>query len=149
MPAEDKQYCEIKMGAEPEEIDKQTDAEPDGDLEGLLLVYTMPKINKERRNILTLAVKDLHAECVERIDSVYFRHADNIVTMLPQEAETLKNALERIYHGNKEHADKLRDEKLQEIDDAYVNYTLKQQKTEDIPEDWDFSKGIQIDQIHH
>lgn len=154
MPIEEaKQYREIKMGAEPEEIDKMTDAEPDGDPEGLFLVYTMPEINKERRDILTLAVKDLHAECVERIDSIYFRHADNIVTMLtntpPQEAETLKNALERVYHDNKEHADKLRDEKLQEIDDAYANYTLKQQKkTEDIPEDWDYSKGIQIDQIH-
>lgn len=112
----------------------------------------MPDVDKERRDLLTLAVKDLHAECVERIDSVYLRRADNIATMLsntpPQEAETLKNALERVYHDNKEHADKLRDEKLQEIDDAYADYTLRQQKkTDDIPEDWDYSKGIQIDQI--
>lgn len=149
MPIEDaKQYREIKMGAEPEEIDKMTDAEPDGDLNGLFLVYTMPEVDKERRDMLTIAVKGLHAECVERIDSVYTRHADNIVTMLtntpPQEAETLKDALERVYHDNKEHADKLRDEKLQEIDDAYARYTLRQQKTEEVPEDWDYSKGIQI-----
>ena len=149
MPIEDaKQYREIKMGAEPEEIDKMTDAEPDGDLNGLFLVYTMPEVDKERRDMLTIAVKGLHAECVERIDSVYTRHADNIVTMLtntpPQEAETLKDALERVYHDNKEHADKLRDEKLQEIDDAYARYTLRQQNTEEVPEDWDYSKGIQI-----
>ena len=81
------------------------DDEPDGDPEGLFLVYTMPDVDKERRDLLTLAVKDLHA-------------------------------------------DKLRDEKLQEIDDAYADYTLRQQKkTDDIPEDWDYSKGIQIDQI--
>ena len=106
MPAEEaKQYREIRMGAEPEEIDKMADAEPDGDPEGLFLVYTMPDVDKERRDLLTPAVKDLHA-------------------------------------------DKLRDEKLQEIDDAYADYTLRQQKkTDDIPEDWDYSKGIQIDQI--
>lgn len=153
MPVEEaKQYREIKMGAEPEEIDQMADAEPDGDPEGLFLVYTMPDVDKERRDLLTLAVRDLHAECVERIDSVYLRRADNIATMLsntpPQEAETLKNALERVYHDNKEHADKLRDEKLQEIDDAYAAYTLRQQqKPDDIPDDWDYSKGIQIDQI--
>ena len=50
------------MGAEPEEIDKMADAEPDGDPEGLFLVYTMPDVDKERRDLLTLAVKDLHAE---------------------------------------------------------------------------------------
>ena len=44
------------MGAEPEEIDKMADAEPDGDPEGLFLVYTMPDVDKERRDLLTLAV---------------------------------------------------------------------------------------------
>ena len=135
MPIEEaKQYREIKMGADPEEIDKMTDAEPDGDLNGLFLVFTMPEVDKERRDMLTIAVKGLHAECVERIDSVYSRHADNIVTMLantpPQEAETLKDALERVYQDNKHRADSLRDEKLQEIDEAYARYTLKQKDIE-------------------
>ena len=153
MPIEEaKEYREMKQGAEPEEINRMPDADPDGDQKGLFVVCTMPDVDKERRDLLTIAVKGLHSECIERIETVYLRQADHIITMLentpPQEAETLKDALERVYNDYKERADMLRDEKLQEIDDAYARYTFKQQTTEDLPEDWDHSKGIRIDQFN-
>lgn len=152
MPDEEAmQYREKKQGAEPEEIDQIPEGSLDDGPAGLFLVYTMPDVDKERRDLLTAAVKSLHAECMERIDTVYFRNADLIVNLLVhtpvKEADRLKDTFEQQYKNYKRRADSLRDEKLQEIDEAYARYTLKRQQTEDIPEDWDYSKGIHINQV--
>lgn len=134
-------------------LDKFPDAELGVDNTGLFLLYTMPEVDKPRRDLLTAAVKSLHAECMMRIDSLYARHAEIFMNMLmnptsPKEADLLKDKLKQIYEEHKERADKLRDEKLQEIDDGYARYTLKQkdidtQKNEEA-DNMDYSKGIRI-----
>ena len=150
---DDNDDSDKKPKKEPVNLDKFPAGELGDDNTGLFLVYTMPDVDKNRRDLLTAAVKSLHAECMMRIDSLFAHHAEIFTEFLAsatsvKDGDLLKNRLQQIYDEHKERADMLRDEKLQEIDDAYARYTFKQQTTEDLPEDWDHSKGIRIDQFN-
>jgi hypothetical protein len=61
-----------------------------------------------------------------------------------KDGDLLKNRLTEIYDQHKERADMLRDEKIQEIDEAYANYMLKQSKPKEVERD--FSTGFRLDQ---
>ena len=141
-------FKEKRPGKESDNMDQFPEASLDGDLSGLFLLYTMPEVDKDRRDLLTTAVKSLHTECVMRIDSLYAHHADLFLSMLAntpaKEADSLKDALKRTHDEYKGQADKLRDEKLKEIDDAYAHYTLKQDKAKE--EMSDFTKGFRMSQ---
>ena len=151
--ADDEDNSERESRTKSDNLDSFPDGELGEDNTGLFLVYTMPDVDKNRRDLLTAAVKSLHTECMMRIDSLYARHAEIFMNMLmnptsPKEADLLKDKLKQIYEEHKERADKLRDEKLQEIDDGYARYTLKQkdidtQKNEEA-DNMDYSKGIRI-----
>lgn len=130
-------------------LDKFPDGKLGEDNTGLFLVYTMPDVDKNRRDLLTEAVKSLHTECMMRIDSLYAHHAEIFTEVLLsttsiKDGDLLKNRLTEIYDQHKERADMLRDEKLQEIDDAYARYTLKQSHPKE--EEIDFRKGYRLNQ---
>lgn len=138
-----------KPKTEPVNLDKFPAGELGEDNTGLFLVYTMPDVDKNRRDLLTAAVKSLHAECMMRIDSLYAHHAEIFTNFLMnatsiKDGDLLKNRLTEIYDQHKERADMLRDEKLQEIDDAYARYMLKQSHPKE--EEMDFRKGFRLDQ---
>ena len=137
-----------KPKAEPVNLDKFPAGELGEDNSGLFLVYTMPDVDKNRRDLLTAAVKSLHAECMMRIDSLFGHHAEIFTEVLLnttsiKDGELLKNRLTQIYDEHKERADMLRDEKLQEIDEAYGRYMLKKSSTEN--EEMDYNKSIRLD----
>ena len=105
---------------------------PDAAPESVFLLYTMPDVDKDRRDLLTTTVKSLHAECMLRLDAVCARNTEVLVTMINsaniEDANTVKDDLERMYKEFKNRADSLRDEKLREIDEAYARYNLKKNK---------------------
>lgn len=138
-----------KPKKEPVNLDKFPAGELGEDNKGLFLVYTMPDVDKNRRDLLTAAVKSLHAECIMRIDSLFAHHAGIFTEFLAsapslKDGELLKNRLQQIYDEHKDRADMLRDEKIQEIDEAYANYTLKQSHSKE--EQMDYRKGFRLDQ---
>ena len=146
---DDDDYSDKESATKPDSLDSFPDGELGEDNTGLFLVYTMPDVDKNRRDLLTAAVKSLHTECMMRIDSLYARHAEIFMNVLmsptpPKEADLLKNRLTQIYEEHKERADKLRDEKLQEIDDAYARYSLKQKEIEEEEKNIDYSKGFRM-----
>ena len=146
---DDDDDSDMKPKTEPVNLDKFPAGELGEDNTGLFLVYTMPEVDKNRRDLLTTAVKSLHAECMMRIDSLYAHHAEIFTNFLMnatsiKDGDLLKNRLTEIYDQHKERADMLRDEKIQEIDEAYANYMLKQGNPKE--EEVDFRKGFRIDQ---
>ena len=146
---DDDDDSDMKPKAEPVNLDKFPAGELGEDNTGLFLVYTMPEVDKNRRDLLTAAVKSLHAECMMRIDSLYAHHAEIFTNFLMnatsiKDGDLLKNRLTEIYDQHKERADMLRDEKIQEIDEAYANYMLKQSQPKE--EERDFSTGFRLDQ---
>ena len=140
---------DVKPKKQPVNLDKFPAGELGDDNTGLFLVYTMPDVDKNRRDLLTAAVKSLYAECMMRIDSLFAHHAEIFTEFLAsatslKDGDLLKNRLQQIYDEHKERADMLRDEKIQEIDEAYANYMLKQSKPKEVERD--FSTGFRLDQ---
>ncbi len=146
---DDNDDSDEKPKREPVNLDKFPAGELGEDNTGLFLVYTMPDVDKNRRDLLTTAVKSLHAECMMRIDSLFAHHAGIFTEFLASatslsDGELLKNRLQQIYDEHKDRADMLRDEKIKEIDDAYAKYMLKQDHSKE--EKMDFRKGFRLDQ---
>ena len=140
---------DVKPKKQPVNLDKFPAGELGDDNTGLFLVYTMPDVDKNRRDLLTAAVKSLHAECMMRIDSLFAHHAEIFTEFLAsatsvKDGDLLKNRLQQIYDEHKDRADMLRDEKIKEIDEAYANYTLKQSHSKE--EEMDYRKGFRLDQ---
>ena len=131
-PEEDNENSQQNMQVSAEEFNKIPDASADAAPESVFLLYTMPDVDKDRRDLLTTTVKSLHAECMLRLDAVCARNSEVLVTMINsaniEDANTVKDDLERMYKEFKNRADSLRDEKLSEIDEAYARYNLKKNK---------------------
>lgn len=141
---EDDENTQQVMQVTAEEFDQMPEASPDADPQKVFLLYTMPDVDKERRDLLTATVKSLHAECMLRLDAVFARNSEAFAMMLTsanmQDADTLKGDLERIYKEFKNRADRLRDEKIKEIDEAYARYNLQKIK----PKEYDVVSSIQL-----
>ena len=90
------------------------------------LLYTMPEVNKDRRDLLANAVKSLYDETSARIKVVFTKDKMNLiqgVQGLPvEEIDELENALDEAYNQSKEMVDQAYELKRKEIEDAYERY---------------------------
>lgn len=90
------------------------------------LLYTMPEVNKDRRDLLTNAVKSLYEETSARIKVVFTKDKVNLiqgVQGLPvEEIKELEEALDEAYDQNKGMVDQAYELKRKEIEDAYERY---------------------------
>ncbi|MBR1502932.1 MAG: ribosome recycling factor [Prevotella sp.] len=90
------------------------------------LVYTMPEVDKNRRDLLNETTKIFHKECQANLDATYAKLQDRLVepfTKMPiEEADEAKDAFEKLYNDYKDEADKLLEGKLMEIEEGYQRY---------------------------
>lgn len=97
----------------------------DNDPNSTFLLCGMPDMNKERRDVLVEATKNLHDECKARMDAVLLEAKGGFAELLAEDPESLKEAADQL---NEKHSDALndimdlRDKKLEEIEDAYKEY---------------------------
>ena len=88
------------------------------------LICEMPRVDKQRRDVLTEATKSLHDECKAQMDAVLLEEKNGFAEMFAEDPESLKEAADLL---NEKHRDALndimdlRDKKLEEIEDAYTN----------------------------
>ena len=94
----------------------------EGNPDSILLICEMPKVDKQRRDVLTEATKSLHDDCKAHIDAVLLEEKNGFAEMFAEDPESLKEAADLL---NEKHRDALndimdlRDKKLEEIEDAY------------------------------
>lgn len=90
------------------------------------LLYTMPEVNKDRRDLLANGVKSLYEETSARIKAVFAKDKLNLiqgVQGLPaEEIKELEDALDQAYDQNKGMVDQAYELKRKEIEDAYDRY---------------------------
>ena len=100
----------------------------DDDPKSRYLLYTMPEVNKDRRDVLNGAAKSLHKQCVAEIDILYSRQAPQVSSMLSdasaEEVDEAKDTLKGLYDDYKKTADDLLKAKLDEIEEGYQHYLL-------------------------
>ena len=97
------------------------------------IIYTMPEVNKERRDLLNEVCKTFHKECVAKLDWAYSKRLADTAQLLArlsvQEADNVKKVFEKTYHDAKENAEKLLNAKLQEIEEGYQRYLAGKDNT--------------------
>lgn len=111
------------------------------------LLYTMPDVDKDRRDFLLNAVKGLCEECKARIDMTYGKYKARFVELLvslpPEEADEANQKLEDAYKLHKEKAEEILDTKRDEIEDAYFHYVQKHLSDEE-NQGYDVTQGIRM-----
>lgn len=95
---------------------------------------TMPKVNKDRRDLLTEGVKGLYEQCKLKLDSNFTFYGQQVVAKLfgaqKEEIDEAKEALEDIKTQHYDLAKTYRDNKLEEIETAFQEYLSEQTSKE-------------------
>jgi len=99
----------------------------DADIQGFkFLLYTMPKVDKNRYDLLTNGANSLHDECVSKIKVVNMQTqtklTDGSFISTQKEMDEAEKELKELYDTSIEKADQLLEDKLDEIQEAYQHY---------------------------
>lgn len=90
------------------------------------LLYTMPEVNKDRRDFLDNGVTALHQQCIVRLDAEYAEGLKKLseaeMYSTPKDMDEARQDMKDILDDVKEKVDKLLDDKQQEIEEAYRHY---------------------------
>lgn len=105
---------------------KTDKAETEGGEDKHHAFYTMPEVNKERRDLLNDLTKTFHKECQVNLDATYaelqVRLVEPYTKMSPAEIDEARQGFENIFNKAKEMCDKLLQLKLNEIEEGYQRY---------------------------
>lgn len=105
---------------------KTDKAETEGGEDKHHAFYTMPEVNKERRDLLNDLTKTFHKECQLNLDATYaelqVRLMEPYTKMSPAEIDEARQGFENIFNKAKEMCDKLLQLKLNEIEEGYQRY---------------------------
>ena len=105
---------------------KTDKAETEGGEDKHHAFYTMPEVNKERRDLLNDLTKTFHKECQLNLDATYaelqVRLMEPYTKMSPAEIDEARQGFENVYNKAKEMCDKLQQLKLNEIEEGYQRY---------------------------
>ena len=113
--------------------------------------YTMPEVDKDRYDLLSETTKAFYNECLISIDAVYAQKeaklAEVAVHAPAEDVQQIKDELDEYYNNAKDEAQKMRDMKLQEIEEAYLHYQENEQDREiGKINSFDYSQGMRLDQ---
>ena len=114
------------------------------------VVYTMPEVNKDRRDVLNETSKAFHQECLSKLDACYAKEladtAEAFTKMSVPEVDEAKTGFKNIYDEAKEQSEKLLNAKLTEIEEGYQRYLSQQGESSLGDGNHDFSKSIHLGQ---
>lgn len=89
------------------------------------IIFTMPDVDKDRRDLLTEIAKTFYKECLAKLEVTYTKRlADTVQLFLhvPEDADDAKKSFKKTYNDAKENAEKLLNAKLDEIEEGYQRY---------------------------
>lgn len=111
------------------------------------LLYTMPDVDKDRRDLLRQGVNSLYEECIAKIKLVNAdakrRMEEGGFISTQKDMDEGFGALQQGYNLIKGKIDKLQQMKLEEIEEAYYHY-LENRSVDQASEDYDVAKGMRI-----
>lgn len=111
--------------------------------------YTMPDVDKDRRDLLNETSKAFHKECLARLDAEFAKQSGTFVELLTnvpvEEANEAHEAIKEIYDNSKDEADQLLKAKLSEIENGYQRYLEQEaERANQAPNEFDYSKGMRL-----
>ena len=110
------------------------------------LLYTMPMVDKNRRDFLMNGVTGLYEESQARIDAVYAKYqarfAEMLVNAPVQDADDANKALEDAYDKYSDMTEQLFKQKQQEIEEGFEKYIKDLEQKKEM--EFDYSKGFRM-----
>lgn len=115
--------------------------------------YSMPPVDKDRRDLLCNLTKAFYDECIAHIEAAHAKQEATFVEMLlkapAKDADEARGELKEIYDSGKEEAGTMRDAKLKEIEEAYLNNSSPSTSpsvtdTASESTDYDVSRGYKV-----
>lgn len=121
----------------------------DDTLEGSkYLVFTMPKVDKNRRDVLTNGVKTLYEECNSKIKVVNMQAKAELTSgsflSTQKDMDEAEQRLKELYNTTQEKIDKLKQDKLDEIEEAYQHYLEEEGPEYDDNPGFDVAMGMRM-----
>lgn len=111
------------------------------------IVYTMPEVDKNRRDLLNSTAKVFYEECnvdIEKECGKYILSMSDLDGHLsPEEFREISMVLKHTREDYREKSKDLHEKKLVEIEEAYQQYLSKQEETV-LDEQIDFTKGFRM-----
>ena len=117
------------------------------------IVYKMPEVNEERRDLLSETSKAFHRECMVHFDTCYTKEQATVSEMITQmkmpinEADEAKTGFKNVYDQSKEQADNILQAKLMEIEEGYQRYLSHKEHGDSMNDIIDNSMSMRIGQF--
>ena len=126
-----------------DDYDDEEEIEEDEEQKYILL--TMPKVNKERHDLINKGVDGLQKACQAKLDSIFQEYVAKITTKLaignPEELDEAKNELQNLHDEHKKMLNDYSDKKKAEVDEAYQRYQEEQEQKEVEKQEADAAQG--------
>ncbi len=125
-----------------EEKELEPDKLYDQSLQGLkYMIFTMPKVDKNRYDLLTNGVKSLYKECCSKVKVVNMQTKVQLTNgsfiSTQKDMDDAEARLKELYDKTQEMVDKLKQDKLDEIEEAYKHYLEGDKSANDDEEAYD------------
>jgi len=102
-----------------------------GDEEMKYLRFTMPKVDKNRRDVLLQAVDAFYEQCKQQLQKTKIDYQSKLSEKLPnlskEDADQAKEDFDNTYKANTDTAKQTVEDKKKEIEDAYQRYLKNQE----------------------
>lgn len=125
------------------------------DKEAQAILFTMPKVDKDRRDILTKAVDALYDECATIMQGEYKKGNAEIdlkcaeIQAADGDKDEAKLQMDKAYNTYTDRINRLHEQKLADIEYAYQQYLIEenegQTEAQSDAEDMDVAKSMQIE----
>ncbi|MBO7419389.1 MAG: ribosome recycling factor [Bacteroidaceae bacterium] len=109
------------------------------------IIVTMPEVDKNRRDLLMNAVSTLYDECGVQLDKAKGDYTNRLLSKMagesPNDIDEAKNSLEDAYNQHKDIIKTYRENKENEIEEAYQKWLTKQEAKEQEQQEKDEAMG--------
>ena len=132
-------HPEFKIDTRTEESDEESEENQ------VVIVCTMPEVNKDRHDLLIEGVDTLYDQCKAKLDANHAAYKTRLTAKLVGSSEDdiqeAEDELEKVYKTHDDICLEYKEEKVKEIEEAYQRYLDEQKKKQDAADERAAARG--------
>ena len=132
-------HPEFKIDTRTEESDEESEENQ------VVIVCTMPEVNKDRHDLLIEGVDTLYDQCKAKLDANHVTYKARLTAKLVGSSEDdiqeAEDELEKVYKTHDDICLEYKEEKVKEIEEAYQRYLDEQKKKQDAADERAAARG--------
>ena len=132
-------HPEFKIDTRTEESDEESEENQ------VVIVCTMPEVNKDRHDLLIEGVDTLYDQCKAKLDANHATYKTRLTAKLVGSSEgdvqEAEDELEKVYKTHDDICLEYKEEKVKEIEEAYQRYLDEQKKKQEAADERAAARG--------